>query len=31
VIESVEFPGLRLNVAKLLGDDLPGVLAELQR
>ena len=29
VIESQVFPGLRLHVAKLLGDDLAGVLAEL--
>jgi Uma2 family endonuclease len=30
VIESAEFPGLRLHVARLLADDLAGVLAELQ-
>jgi Uma2 family endonuclease len=29
VIESTEFPGLRLNVPKLLADDAAGVLAEL--
>lgn len=29
VIESETFPGLRLNVPKMLGDDLAGVLAEL--
>ncbi len=30
VIESTEFPGLRLNVPKLLAGDMAGVLAELQ-
>lgn len=30
VIESEAFPGLRLNVPKMLADDLAGVLAELQ-
>jgi Uma2 family endonuclease len=30
VIESAVFPGLRLNVAKLLAGDLAGVLAELE-
>jgi Uma2 family endonuclease len=29
IIESQSFPGLRLNVPKLLADDLAGVLAEL--
>jgi len=29
VIESSEFPGLRLNVAKMIAGDLPAVLAEL--
>jgi Uma2 family endonuclease len=31
VIESATFPGLRLNVAKLLAGDIAGVLAELDR
>jgi Uma2 family endonuclease len=31
VIESEAFPGLRLNVAKILNGDLAGVLAELDR
>jgi len=31
VIDSEEFPGLRLSVAKLLAYDLAGVLAELHR
>jgi len=31
VIDSEEFPGLRLSVAKLLAGDLSGVLPELQR
>lgn len=31
VIESSEFPGLRLNVSKLLAGDMSGVLAELER
>ena len=30
IIESDVFPGLRLNVAKLLAGDLAGVLAELE-
>ena len=30
IIESEAFPGLRLNVPKLLADDLAGVLAELE-
>jgi Uma2 family endonuclease len=29
IIESSEFPGLRLNVPKLLSGDVPGVVAEL--
>jgi Uma2 family endonuclease len=29
IIESSEFPGLRLNVPKILSGDLAGVLAEL--
>lgn len=31
VIESDAFPGLQLNVPKMLADDLAGVLAELER
>jgi Uma2 family endonuclease len=30
VIESDQFPGLRLNVPQLLADDLAGMLAELE-
>jgi len=30
IIESAAFPGLRLHVAKMLADDLAGVLAEVQ-
>jgi Uma2 family endonuclease len=30
VIESAQFPGLKLNIPKMLAGDLAGVLAELE-